>query len=121
MLTAGVDAGRRPGPARPASRRRRCRLGAGGRPGSPSPPRWPWLPCGPMTMPPEGDDAGAAPSAFIETISIRLVIALGFSNGWAELALKMPPPLVPSCLIASWLAAGIEGDGLLAALERMGA
>ena len=28
------------------------------------------------------------------------------SNGCAELALKKPPPLVPSCLIATWLAAG---------------
>ena len=28
------------------------------------------------------------------------------SNGCAEFALKKPPPLVPSCLIASWLAAG---------------
>ena len=32
--------------------------------------------------------------------------ALGFSNGWAELALKKPPPLLPSSLIASWLATG---------------
>ena len=39
-------------------------------------------------------------------ISIRLVSAFGFSNGCAELALKMPPPLVPSSLIASWEAAG---------------
>ncbi len=31
---------------------------------------------------------------------------VGFSNGCAELALKKPPPLVPSCLIASWLATG---------------
>ena len=31
---------------------------------------------------------------------------LGFSNGCAELALKKPPPLVPSCLITSWLAIG---------------
>ena len=43
--------------------------------------------------------------------------ALGFSNGWAELALKKPPPLVPSCLIASWLATG-PMDGLLGAFER---
>ena len=33
----------------------------------------------------------------------------GFSNGWAELALKEPPPLVPSSLIASWLATGPPG------------
>ena len=31
---------------------------------------------------------------------------LGFSNGWAELALKNPPPLSPISLIASWLATG---------------
>ena len=31
---------------------------------------------------------------------------VGFSNGWAEFALKNPPPFVPSCLIASWLATG---------------
>ena len=35
-------------------------------------------------------------------ISKRLVRAFGFSNGCAELALKKPPPLVPSSLIASW-------------------
>ena len=28
------------------------------------------------------------------------------SNGCAEFALKNPPPFVPSCLIATWLAAG---------------
>ncbi len=39
-------------------------------------------------------------------ISNRLVQALGFSNGWAELALKNPPPLVPSSLIASCDATG---------------
>ena len=39
-------------------------------------------------------------------ISTRLVHALGFSNGWAELALKKPPPLVPSSLMASWEATG---------------
>ena len=42
----------------------------------------------------------------IRNSSIRFVQALGFSNGCAELALRMPPPLVPSSLIASWLAAG---------------
>ena len=39
-------------------------------------------------------------------ISMRLVQALGFSKGWAELALKKPPPLVPSSLMISWLATG---------------
>ena len=36
----------------------------------------------------------------------KLAQGVGFSNGWAALALKNPPPLVPSCLIASWLATG---------------
>ena len=35
---------------------------------------------------------------------------MGFSNGCAELALKIPPPLVPSSLIASWLAVGRQRD-----------
>jgi hypothetical protein len=39
-------------------------------------------------------------------ISRRLVKGWGFSSGWAELALKNPPPLVPSSLIASWDATG---------------
>ena len=39
-------------------------------------------------------------------ISRMLVQALGFSNGCAELALKKPPPLVPSSLMISWLAIG---------------
>lgn len=34
-------------------------------------------------------------------ISKRLVNGVGFSNGWAELALKMPPPFVPTSLMAS--------------------
>ena len=40
------------------------------------------------------------------SISTRLVNPVGFSNGWAELTLKKPPPLVPSSLIASWEATG---------------
>ena len=39
-------------------------------------------------------------------ISRMLVQALGFSNGCAALALKKPPPLVPSSLMISWLATG---------------
>src|SRR5271167_4817470 len=39
-------------------------------------------------------------------ISRKLVQAFGFSNGCAELALKKPPPLVPSSLMISWLAIG---------------
>ncbi len=36
----------------------------------------------------------------------RLVRPVGFSKGWPALALKYPPPLVPSCLIASCEATG---------------
>ena len=32
--------------------------------------------------------------------------AVGFSNGCAEFAFAIPPPFVPSSLIASWLAIG---------------
>ena len=46
------------------------------------------------------------PITKIDSIWIRLVSAVGFSNGCAEFALKKPPPLVPSILIASWLATG---------------
>ncbi len=38
--------------------------------------------------------------------SKKLVSGVGFSNGWAALALKKPPPLVPSCLMASCEATG---------------
>ncbi len=37
---------------------------------------------------------------------MKLVSGVGFSNGWALLALKNPPPLVPSSLIASCDATG---------------
>ena len=47
-----------------------------------------------------------APMEKISSICTRLVSAVGFSNGWAELALKKPPPLVPNILIASWEATG---------------
>ena len=40
------------------------------------------------------------------SISKKLVNPVGFSNGWAELTLKKPPPLVPSFLIASCEATG---------------
>ncbi|MNF00986.1 hypothetical protein D3C80_1999070 [compost metagenome] len=45
----------------------------------------------------------------IDATSNRLLHAVGFSNGWAELTPKKPPPLVPSCLMAIWLAAGPSG------------
>ena len=50
-------------------------------------------------------------------ISSRLVRPVGFSKGWAEFALTMPPPLVPSSLMASWLAIGPPVDGLRRALH----
>ena len=42
----------------------------------------------------------------IESSSMKFVSAFAFSNGIAELTLKKPPPLVPSCLIAICEAAG---------------
>ncbi len=44
--------------------------------------------------------------AKIANICQKLLNGVGFSNGCAELALKNPPPFVPSCLIASWPATG---------------
>ena len=38
--------------------------------------------------------------------SRKFASAVGFSKGCAELTLKKPPPLVPSCLMAIWEAAG---------------
>ena len=48
----------------------------------------------------------AAPIAKIETIWTKFESAFGFSNGCAALALKKPPPLVPSILIATCEATG---------------
>ena len=45
----------------------------------------------------------------IAHVSTKFVNGLGFSNGWAELVLKNPPPFVPSCLMATWLATGPPG------------
>ena len=42
---------------------------------------------------------------------------VGFSKGWAELALKKPPPLVPSILMASCDADRSLRDGLHGAFE----
>ena len=39
--------------------------------------------------------------AKIDSIWTKLVSGVGFSNGWAALALKKPPPLVPSILMAT--------------------
>ena len=42
----------------------------------------------------------------MSSISTKFVSGVGFSNGMAELTLKKPPPLVPSCLIAICEATG---------------
>ena len=47
-----------------------------------------------------------AEMAKIANIERKLVSGFGFSKGWAEFAFSEPPPLVPSCLIASWDAKG---------------
>ncbi len=44
--------------------------------------------------------------AKMRTIWRKLISGVGFSNGWALLALKKPPPLVPSILITSCEATG---------------
>ena len=44
--------------------------------------------------------------AKIMSICEKFVSGVGFSKGWAELALKNPPPLVPTILMASWEATG---------------
>ena len=62
---------------------------------------WRWLP----TMRPN-TLVSAAPSTKIEIICTKFDSAVGFSNGCAALALKKPPPLVPSILIATCDATG---------------
>jgi hypothetical protein len=52
------------------------------------------------------------------TIWTKLDSAVGFSKGWAALALKKPPPLVPSNLMAICEATGPTRDGLLRTFER---
>ena len=42
----------------------------------------------------------------ISSISTKLESCVAFSNGIDELTLKKPPPLVPSCLIATCEATG---------------
>ena len=101
----------------PASRcrRRRTRAGHRGRAtrrrASPSTPTIA-LPCrrSPTILPKVRGRLNGISSS--RKISNRFVHALGFSNGCAELALKNPPPFVPSSLIASWEATGPPGiDG----------
>jgi hypothetical protein len=48
----------------------------------------------------------AAGISSINRISTKFEIPVGFSNGWAELALKNPPPSPDISLIASWEATG---------------
>ena len=74
---------------------------------------WRWLP----TMRPN-TLVSAAPIAKIEIICTKFDSAVGFSNGCAALALKKPPPLVPSILIAICEATGPDRDGLLGAFQR---
>ena len=57
----------------------------------------------------------AAGISRMKSISTKFENAVGFSNGIAELTLKKPPPLVPSCLIATCEAAGPSAERLLAA------
>ena len=59
---------------------------------------WPWRRSPTMIPYARGSANGMTSS---RKISKRLVMAFGFSNGCAEFALKKPPPLVPSSLIAS--------------------
>jgi hypothetical protein len=60
----------------------------------------------------------AAPMAKIEIICTKFDSAVGFSNGCAALALKKPPPLVPSILIATLRGDRPDRDGLLGAFQR---
>ena len=54
----------------------------------------------------------------IKAIDKKLVSPVGFSNGMAPLALKNPPPLVPSCLMVSWEATGPRGMICLTLFNR---
>ena len=64
------------------------------------------LPCpGSRTMRPNATGSANGISSSMKVSSAQ-VSAVGFSNGCALLALKKPPPLVPSSLIASWNATG---------------
>ena len=61
----------------------------------------------------------AAGISRIASISRKLESGVGFSNGCAELTLKKPPPLVPSCLIAICDAAGPTARSALALGDRL--
>ena len=85
---AGVDDGE-PGRRTGCPWRRRARGPGGGR-----------RPCGRRGRRRRPGSAGSRRTAAGSRATV------GFSSGCAELILKKPPPLVPSCLIATWLAAG---------------
>ena len=59
---------------------------------------------------PEGVGQSAAESAGSRASPGSSSARVGFSYGCAEFALKKPPPLVPSSLIASWEATGPIGS-----------
>ena len=61
-------------------------------------------------------EAQAAGIRKIDSIWTKFESGVGFSNGCAELALKKPPPLVPSILIASCEATGPIAMDCVAAL-----
>ena len=63
----------------------------------------PWR-CDPVIRP--SVEVSPAGIRKMESIWRKLLKGVGFSNGWALLAPKNPPPLVPSILIASWEATG---------------
>ncbi len=94
-------AGRRPG-CRPARRRRRRRAAAR-RSVIAASTAQPWR-VSPTILPKVKQSAAGI--SRIASTSRKFDSGVGFSNGCAELTLKKPPPLVPSCLIAICEAAG---------------
>ena len=63
-------------------------------------------------------DVSAAGIRRMKSISTKFESWVGFSNGNAELTLKKPPPLVPSCLIATCEATGPSASVWSSAGER---